>query len=378
LTAMGGVAMGGADAARRCRGGSRLIQRSRGGNGALVPAERRALTAAVEEAMGKEAWVAQEMVEVWAEDRHFAKGLMAAGATQVRAWERVGGSEGEAGRLWQCLAALGAPLYRARFALPGPSHWRALWVVDEAPASHFDALRDTALSLAPWAPMAVVARTGRGFHGRFGRAWQAAPGNLHLCAVAPVQVAAAAAASAPMLGVVATQEGLERVAQGAWRARIKWINDVLVDGAKVAGTLTAAQVHGEGMGRLLFGIGVNVAHAPLVPRSRCVPRVGSLAQVGEVSLGAVLWEILASLGRWMAVWAEGGGVRLHAAYVAATEVIGQRVVLWPDAAGGPEEPRVPLASGVLEAILPDLSLRISGHVRPFGQGRLMVLDDGSG
>jgi BirA family biotin operon repressor/biotin-[acetyl-CoA-carboxylase] ligase len=44
--------------------------------------------------------------------------------------------------------------------------------------------------------------------------------------------------------------------------RLKWPNDVLVDGAKVAGILLEAMSLPGGLTAVVIGIGVNVAHAP--------------------------------------------------------------------------------------------------------------------
>ena len=49
---------------------------------------------------------------------------------------------------------------------------------------------------------------------------------------------------------------------GSERLRLKWPNDVLVDGAKVAGILLEAVSGPEGSNGLVIGIGINVQHAP--------------------------------------------------------------------------------------------------------------------
>lgn len=46
------------------------------------------------------------------------------------------------------------------------------------------------------------------------------------------------------------------------RLRLKWPNDVLIDGGKVAGILLQAVSAPEGASAIVIGIGVNVLHAP--------------------------------------------------------------------------------------------------------------------
>ena len=121
----------------------------------------------------------------------------------------------------------------------------------------------------------VVAGAQTAGHGRRGRAWQTPPGNLaaSLLLIAPAGEAAPATlgfaaglalesairACAPGLSIRIAADGAEG---SNVRLRLKWPNDVLVDGAKVAGILLqAVSVAGRPTG-VVIGIGVNVRHAP--------------------------------------------------------------------------------------------------------------------
>ncbi len=106
----------------------------------------------------------------------------------------------------------------------------------------------------------AVQTAGRGRHGR---SWTSPAGNLHasLLLVAPCEPRIA-----PQLGFVAGLALYDAVDQltgiGAERLALKWPNDLLLDGAKVAGLLLEGlQLPGGGFG-VVTGIGVNVAAAP--------------------------------------------------------------------------------------------------------------------
>lgn len=63
------------------------------------------------------------------------------------------------------------------------------------------------------------------------------------------------------------------LAQNVSQARIKWINDVVVDGKKVAGVLVRSEsMKGSENFRVEIGIGVNVKVAPLTT-STCLEEV---------------------------------------------------------------------------------------------------------
>jgi BirA family transcriptional regulator, biotin operon repressor / biotin---[acetyl-CoA-carboxylase] ligase len=107
--------------------------------------------------------------------------------------------------------------------------------------------------------------------GRRGRAWETPSGNLaaSLLIVPQADPAIAAtlgfvagvalnAALADVLPAGAIRQGLD----GAHRLALKWPNDVLADGAKLAGILLEANKRSDGRLAIVVGFGVNVVSAP--------------------------------------------------------------------------------------------------------------------
>jgi BirA family biotin operon repressor/biotin-[acetyl-CoA-carboxylase] ligase len=252
-------------------------------------------------------------------------------------------------------------------------------VVSEAPSSQFDALREAlAAGLDLPRPTACVALSGRGFHGQRGRPWAALPGNLHLCPVIPEpELATSVLPALPMLPVVAVVDAVRELSGGSLRPGIKWINDVLVDGRKVGGVLTASQTQRDRVGSLLFGIGLNVATAPPVPVTPFVPRVGSLADAGvRATWAEAALAVLGAVGRRLVALAREGPSSLLEAYRAASLVVGREVCIFPDASEAlPTSVAVPLARGTVLGIGPDLSLTLEGVETPVTTGRLAFAED---
>src|SRR5262249_40979970 len=83
----------------------------------------------------------------------------------------------------------------------------------------------------------------------------------------------------------------------------KWPNDVLVDGAKIAGILPEAEAAGATVAALVVGIGVNVASFPegLPYRATSVAANG-----GTVTVEALLERLAVALERWYRRWQAGG------------------------------------------------------------------------
>jgi len=99
--------------------------------------------------------------------------------------------------------------------------------------------------------------------GRRGRVWVSEAGNLYASALLIDPCIPAHLAELPFVAVVAVRRAVAaRLARGGERVRIKWPNDLLVDGAKVAGILLESTRLGDGRTAVAVGIGINCAHAP--------------------------------------------------------------------------------------------------------------------
>jgi BirA family biotin operon repressor/biotin-[acetyl-CoA-carboxylase] ligase len=108
-------------------------------------------------------------------------------------------------------------------------------------------------------PVWIVADRQTGGRGRLGRSWVSPPGNLHATLLIPAPVPPA---DLPKLGFaagVALAEAIDDTLAMPGAARLKWPNDVLLDGAKASGLLLEGHAGGRAVA---VGIGVNVAHAP--------------------------------------------------------------------------------------------------------------------
>lgn len=102
----------------------------------------------------------------------------------------------------------------------------------------------------------VIAAAQRAGRGRDGRVWASPPGlGLYLSAVLrPPLPLALVPPMTLAIGVGVCEAAREAGAD----ARLKWPNDVLVDGKKLAGVLVEAQSQGSRLESVVVGIGVNV------------------------------------------------------------------------------------------------------------------------
>ena len=254
----------------------------------------------------------------------------------------------------------------------GPTLWsaeageepRLVVIIDDAPASQF-----TALNGAEALPSGLVslALTGRGFRGQRERGWQALRGNLHLCAYYQLDLKAAEAqAGLNMLPVIAAARGIEALSQGGLKPGIKWVNDLLLRGRKVAGVLSSTQVQGERLVGALFGIGINLAQAPILseqPAGCLAEHDPALADL----LSQLAWAVVNELEAGLELLGTGDAEALYRHYLERALFLGRLVSLWPDS----EAPE-PLARGRVVRLNPDLSLVLAGYEQPFRSGRMRL------
>lgn len=107
--------------------------------------------------------------------------------------------------------------------------------------------------------------------GRRGRAWETPSGNLAASlmivpdcdpSIAATLGFVAGVALNRALGATLPQGIVRHGVDGAHRIALKWPNDVLADGAKLAGILLEANKRADGRHAVVIGFGVNIVSAP--------------------------------------------------------------------------------------------------------------------
>jgi BirA family biotin operon repressor/biotin-[acetyl-CoA-carboxylase] ligase len=162
----------------------------------------------------------------------------------------------------------------------------------------------------------VWAREQTGGRGRRGRLWASPIGNLYSSTILRPDCPAARAAE---LGFVAALAVADIVPAGR-DVRVKWPNDVMVDGGKVAGILPESSIgRGGNAEHVVMGIGVNVGFAPNLPEMRYPG-----ANLGG-TVEAALERLTAALARRVAEWRHGGFETVRTQWLAKAGPFGLEV-----------------------------------------------------
>jgi BirA family transcriptional regulator, biotin operon repressor / biotin---[acetyl-CoA-carboxylase] ligase len=214
---------------------------------------------------------------------------------------------------------------RAALVTPG-SEWSALDVVAETGSTNADLLAAARAGAAHGTVLAAEHQaSGRG---RQGRTWATPPAASALTfsvLLRPAGIPVPGRSWLPLLAGVAAARALR--AGPAVDAVLKWPNDVLAGGAKLAGIL--AEQAGDA---IVVGIGINVGarREDLPPPGPGALPPTSLALLGAASTDrtALLTAVLAELAGWYRRWTRAGDATasgLRAEYLRRCATIGTAV-----------------------------------------------------
>lgn len=156
-------------------------------------------------------------------------------------------------------------------------------------------LRERATEGAPEGTV-VVARAQTAGRGRLGRSWNSPPdAGLYASVLERPGIEASRAHVLTLAAAVAVAEAISGF--GVSRVEIKWPNDVLTGGRKIAGILTESSLLDGKIDSAVVGIGVNVRRAA-VPED-LTDRATSLESEGvAVEPSQVLSRVLERLAVW--------------------------------------------------------------------------------
>lgn len=161
----------------------------------------------------------------------------------------------------------------------------------------------------------LVALSQQQGRGRQGRSWDAAPGNFFGSTLVELKAGDPPAQSLSLASGLALIEALDAAVPGQ-PLMLKWPNDVLLLGRKLAGILLERS--GD---RVVIGFGVNLAAAPRLPDRRAASLAG---QTGPEQFAPVLAD---SFARLLGLWRASEPPLLAQAWLARAHPIGSRLTV---------------------------------------------------
>jgi len=159
--------------------------------------------------------------------------------------------------------------------------------------------------------------------GRRGRVWESPAGNLAATLLIAPGKPASECAQLSFAAAIAACDAVASFAPAA-ETRVKWPNDVLADGKKIAGILLESVSGAAGRPAwLAIGVGINLAHFP--PETE-FPAT-SLAALGTPAPSPydALTQLAAHFAKWYEFWTAQGFAPIHDAWLARAAGLGVRI-----------------------------------------------------
>ncbi len=197
----------------------------------------------------------------------------------------------------------------------------ALLELDEIDSTNEEARRRAAAGEER--PLWIAAARQSAGRGRRGREWRSAPGNLFATLLLRPEKPAGECAQLSFVAALAVSDMLARFAPHT-EFFLKWPNDVLAGGRKIAGILLESENGADGRTAwLAAGIGVNLT---VYPEDTEFPAV-SLAALGAVPHAPkdALLHLAARFAKWYEVWRSAGFAPIREAWLARASGLGARI-----------------------------------------------------
>jgi BirA family biotin operon repressor/biotin-[acetyl-CoA-carboxylase] ligase len=186
----------------------------------------------------------------------------------------------------------------------------------------------------------VIAETQTGGKGRLGRSWISPKGNLYISVILRPEIPPHKAPLITLMAAVAVASTIRQ--RFDIQAGIKWPNDILISGKKMAGLLTEMRAEPDRVKHVVLGIGINVnmdiAELPVFLRKLSTTLSAETGK--KIDRALFLQQFLAELDRWYQIFLKSGAAVIEA-WEMFNATVGNRV-----AVSGPEEAFEGTAQGI--------------------------------
>jgi len=203
--------------------------------------------------------------------------------------------------------------------------------LEETASTNAHALELVKSGAAPHLTLVWARRQTKG-RGRGGRVWQSPEGNVFFSMVLRPQADWGDLNQLPLVTAVATHAALRPHVPASRALTLKWPNDVLIDGAKVSGTLIESHrltrrtdADRWSAQALVVGIGVNIAHYPT--EGLIYPATSLHAAGSAVERDQVICDLAQALMDTLELWRDRGFAAIRTAYLDRAHGLGQSITV---------------------------------------------------
>ena len=173
---------------------------------------------------------------------------------------------------------------------------------------------------------ALIANKQSAGRGRLHRVWHSPAGsNIYTSIILRPKIESAKAPQISILAGVAVADVLESYCPD--RIKLKWPNDVLIDGKKVCGILSQIKTAASEVDFIVLGIGINVNISySQFPKEICNLATSLAIETGrEISRQELIISLYENLGKWYKHLMQDGFGRVKEKWLSMSPMIGELV-----------------------------------------------------
>jgi BirA family biotin operon repressor/biotin-[acetyl-CoA-carboxylase] ligase len=161
--------------------------------------------------------------------------------------------------------------------------------------------------------------------GRHGREWISPAGNLYCSIILKPSVDSRRLPELSFVAALATRDAVMAEIPAETAVTLKWPNDVLAGGRKIAGILVEAErLPDEARTALIVGIGINIASAP---REVAYPATFIAAEARNPKPSRVLSTLVMALDRRVELWMRNGFGPIRQQWLDHAHGLGSRIAV---------------------------------------------------
>jgi len=172
----------------------------------------------------------------------------------------------------------------------------------------------------------LIANSRSAGKGRMQKVWYSPAGsNIYTSIILRPKIESARAPQISILAGVAVAEALDSYCPD--RMKIKWPNDVLIDGKKVCGILSQAKTAVTEVDFIVLGIGINVnINYNEFPKGICNLATSLAIETGrEISRQELIIRLYENMGKWYNHLMQDGFGRIKEKWLSMSPMIGEPV-----------------------------------------------------
>ncbi len=168
----------------------------------------------------------------------------------------------------------------------------------------------------------IVADTQLSGRGRLGNGWQGDTGNVFFNMVTQLDIPMQQWSQLSLVIALALSDVISNVLDTAAKVQIKWPNDILVNGAKIAGVLLETIHTHTPKPKLSMGIGVNIVSSPPIDGyPTCYIRQFG----GTISATDTIPMIVNRYTHWLQAWHKNGMASIVSLWLARAWGMGNTI-----------------------------------------------------